>query len=293
MAGLLLDALRPRSDAGPGNGVVWPRVCEAAGLRVIRRLARCKGGGHEERAERRTHSAQGLRGRVQDATRPRSPGVRGGVGGASLNPSTASRCGKADVPHWIAVGRAGLYPSGRSGSGMDPPGFYGRKRWQSRKLLGSVAERPRPMEGVSGLPAQSVHSSSTGARQLFDAKRGSALGASTPRHRGRTLGMAASVPRAATVTGRSGVSVTLEKRGLSASGPTRPCRCQHPRRAGCGPTATPAAGSPMPADKRSASVSAPTSRLPRVRVPRGYDCSRTESQGRAVDARLKSAGTTK
>ncbi len=105
---------------------------------------------------------------AQNAPRPRSPGVRGGLGGASLDPLTASRCGKTVIPHWTAIGRAGLYPSGRSGSGMDPPGFYGRKRWQSRKLLGSVAERPPPMEGVSGLPAQSVHSRSTGVRQLFD-----------------------------------------------------------------------------------------------------------------------------
>ena len=75
-------------------------------------------------------------------------------------------------------GEQGSIRSGRSGSGMDPPGFYGRKRWKSRKLLGSVAERRPPMEGVSGLPAQSDHSCSTGMRQLFD--RGAVTGPLSP-----------------------------------------------------------------------------------------------------------------
>ena len=37
-------------------------------------------------------------------------------------------------PSWNAVGRAGLDPSGRSGSGMDPPGFSAGNAGKSQKL---------------------------------------------------------------------------------------------------------------------------------------------------------------
>ena len=53
-------------------------------------------------------------------------------------------------PSWNAVGRAGLDPSGRSGSGMDPPGFSARNAVKSQKLSQLSPEQPSEWKASDG-----------------------------------------------------------------------------------------------------------------------------------------------
>ena len=75
----------------------------------------------------------GRRGRARDALLPGcpepkrvvhlargNPGFRSDLRRAELDPATTSRCGKTVVSSGTAVGRAGLNPFGRSGSGNRP-----------------------------------------------------------------------------------------------------------------------------------------------------------------------------
>ena len=102
---------------GPGNGVAGPRACEAASLRVTRGPARFTGSGCEEPDGCGTHLTRGLRGRALNALATRTPGVSRRPLGSKARPLVASRRGKAVLPHWPTVGRAGLDPSGRPGPG--------------------------------------------------------------------------------------------------------------------------------------------------------------------------------
>ena len=62
--------------------------------------------------------------------------------GSSARPLDRLTHREGAYPSGNAVGRAGLDPSGGSGSGMDPPGFSARNAGKSRKLRQLSPERP-------------------------------------------------------------------------------------------------------------------------------------------------------
>ena len=62
--------------------------------------------------------------------------------GSSARPLDRLTHREGAYPSWNAVGRAGLDPSGRSGSGMDPPGFSAGNAGKSQKLRQLSPQRP-------------------------------------------------------------------------------------------------------------------------------------------------------
>ena len=69
--------------------------------------------------------------------------------GSSARPLDRLTQREGAYPLWNAVGRAGLDPSGNSGSGMDPPGFSARNAGKSQKLR-QLSPRRRPDGKGSG-----------------------------------------------------------------------------------------------------------------------------------------------
>ena len=135
MAGWLLDTLRPRSDAGPGNGVAGQRACDAAGLRITRGPARCKGGGRRGT------------GVARDARRLRTPGswrkTHLARGIPAFEAASGEQCSTLQLPPAAGrrvsltghpVGRAMLDPSGRPGPGWTLQVLW-RETWQSLKPI--------------------------------------------------------------------------------------------------------------------------------------------------------------
>ena len=83
---------------------------------------------------RRAHSEQGVRGPKRRGALPWMSRLTNRHRGSGARPLDRLTQREGAYPPWNAVGRAGLDPSGRSGSGMDPPGFSAGNAGKSQKL---------------------------------------------------------------------------------------------------------------------------------------------------------------
>ena len=113
------------------------------------------------RTGRRAHSDQslprtryeGVRGPKRRGASPRMSHLPRRLRRSSARPLDRLTQREGAYPSWTAIGRAGLDPSGRSGSGMDPPGFSARNAGKSQKLTRLSPEHPsewKASEGVLG-----------------------------------------------------------------------------------------------------------------------------------------------
>ena len=110
------------------------------------------------RSRRRAHSDQslprtrygGVRVPKRRGASPRMSHLPRRLRRSSARPLDRLTQRESAYPSWTAIGRAGLDPSGRSGSGMDPPGFWGGKRWKKPETDSIITRTSERMEGFRG-----------------------------------------------------------------------------------------------------------------------------------------------
>ena len=182
-----MDTLRPRSDANRGTGewlvpgpahgsnAVRPGVKTQRGLALVHLLRDAgepsvvrgddvalllvsQAVGVGKRAERGTHVLQGLRGRSALCTSPAAIPALKRPRGSRTRPFDHLPQQEDGCFLWDGRRESRAQSVRSFRVRKQTPGFSGGKRWKSQKSRMSVADRTPLMEGVSGLPAQSVHS---------------------------------------------------------------------------------------------------------------------------------------